>query len=110
MNKPRYFHLVRSLFFPSCTLQWQWEWYACLTVYIKNSVFVGSAGATGGDISCQWIHLILINCKFSLTEKSKPAAVGVFVHYKDSGHDFICTDTIFDASTYWFLHQSPSWT
>ena len=70
-NEPRHLQLVRSLFFPTC-----------LTVHIENSVFVGSAGHTGGAISCVDMNLIISNSKFSLTENSKPAATGGFIHFK----------------------------
>ena len=61
-------------------------------------MFVGSAGATGGAISCEGMNLIITNCEFSLTEQSKPAAAGAFIHYKNIICSFTSTDIIFDTS------------
>ena len=92
--KPRHFQLVRSLFFPTCT---SW-WTRCLTVHIENSVFVGSAGHTGGAISCVDMNLIISNSKFSLTENSKPAATGGFIHFKGYFHTLFSHNVTFITS------------
>ena len=96
-SEPQNFELVRSLFFPTCT---SGKWQGCLTLHIENSVFVGSAGDTGGAIKCVEMSLLLHNCEFTMTEKSKPAATGGFLYYKDTWdrQKIIITNVTFNSS------------
>ena len=73
--------LARTLFFPtctSCTSTCTYQWQFWVIVHIKNSVFVGSTGTTGGAISCEAIGLIITNCVFTMAEKNRPAPPGGF--------------------------------
>ena len=91
---PIYPGIFKSLFAPPCTS----KWYKCKTIQIENSVFVGSAGTSGGVISIEDMNLILINCEFLLTEESKFAIVAGFVYFKGSFHKMISRNVTFDAS------------
>ena len=93
LNLPRNVALARFLFFPSCTSLQRWK---CLTVHVENSVFVGSAGSSGGAISCKWLNLVIVNCK--LIEKNKPATAGRFIQYSSHFSKLIAINVTFDTS------------
>ena len=95
--KHRYFFLANILFFPTRTCYWVLP--DCLSTYVENSVFVGSAGASGGALSCMDMNLALINCKFSLTKKCKPAALGGFLNCKCLHKKLFGTNVTFHIST-----------
>ena len=92
--------LVKFLFFPTCESS---RLVYCQTIHIENSVFVGSggsAGSFGGVIRCDSMNLDLINSQFTLTEKSKPAATGGFIHFTSVNHNLIGTNVTFNASAF----------
>ncbi len=87
-----------SILYPTCNDS---DTANCLSVNIEGSVFVGSAGDTGGAINCEWMNLTLTNCDFSLSEKSKPAPNAAFVFHQGlTRHSFISSNVTFRAAEF----------
>ena len=85
--------LIKRIFFPLCNF-----WH-CLTVHAENSVFIGSAGNSGGGmITCQEINLIMINCRMEMKEISIPGLTGGFLDFRGRIYSMSGTNVTFDAS------------